>query len=459
MMRNLYNIIKVLSVALLFGLSSCAEGVVEEGVECLQLNYNESEHTLIMYLMADNNLSNDIYRNAIDAERGMVGALPSTRLIIYLDKADKTELYEVRYMPYGSGDEHIRTCEVLKTYPRQTSTNPVVMMEVLEDIKRLAPSRSYGLVMAGHGAGWFPSPSSGTTYNDQKVAPLSGVLSTAGGEKSAEFYFPQPFVEQPKTRYMGYDHELDEDGKKVQKYIETTDIVKGLSPIYFDYIIFDACFMSSIEFLYAMRYSTDYIIASPAEILACGLPYREIVANLMSVNHDVRSIAEIAMDVYMRDDLFTNEKSLAISVVDCSKLSALSDVMADIYDATGGTDHLQVLQERVDVDRVQSLDRMSPSAFYDLKDFAFELAGDDVELKERFLSALNDVLVHTAHTQNIYSLGYVDDNYNYDYIEPKEGATSLSLCGINTYIPFAEAPITNSYYLQTEWAAKLYGRE
>lgn len=447
--------------ALLCGLTSCYEGA-EQMVDqpSIVLGHKECEHTLVMYLMADNDLSSDIYQNAIDAEKGMFGALPSTRLVIYLDKADKTELYEVRYLPYGGGEEHIRYCDTLKTYPYQTSTNPDVMRGVMEDIKKLAPSRSYGLVMAGHGAGWFPEPDSGTSYHDQKVAPAVGVTAPTSGNYTSEYSLPWSEIGEPQTRYMGYDYEEDENGQRVKDYISTKDIVAGLSPIHFDYIIFDACFMSSAEFLYEMRGVADYIVASPVEILACGLPYRDIVANLMTEAHNELQIADIAMDVYMRDDLFTDEKSLALTVIDCSKLDALADALAAIYDSTGGTDHLQTIAERVDLKCVQALDRMAPAAFYDLRDYAVELAGDDVELRERFLAALDDVVVSTSHTQNIYSLGYDEESdiYYYDYISPKEGATSLSLCGINTYIPFAEAPITNSYYMKTDWAQKIYSK-
>ena len=96
------------------------------------LGHGEVEHTLVMYLLADNNLSAAIYKNALDAEEGMIGASPATRLVIYLDTTEDSKLYEIRYLPYGGGGEHIRTCKTLKTYPRQTSTTPEVMKMVME---------------------------------------------------------------------------------------------------------------------------------------------------------------------------------------------------------------------------------------------------------------------------------------------------------------------------------------
>lgn len=415
------------------------------------LAHNEGEHTIVMYLLADNNLSSSIYQNALDAEMGMVGASPAVRLVIYLDRADKTELYEVRYLPYGAGGEHIRSCKTLKTYPKQTSTKPEVMRQVLEDVKRLAPSKSYGLVVTGHGSGWFPTPSSGTSYDNQKAYPVDG---------GAEYLFPHSTLEEPRTRFMGYDQDESDGGAPVRSYISTEDMVKGLQPIHFDYIIFDACFMSSVEFLYAMRHSADYLVASPVEVMACGLPYCEIVGNLASTEHNISSICDVAMEVYMRDNNFSYEKSLALAVVDCSKLDALADAVGAVYRAVGGIDPLQTIGQRVDRSQVQHLDRMYKPAFYDLRDFVCQLAGQEHKtLYEQFLEALDEAIVHSLHTEQIFSLGQSDMlGYNYDYLDPIR-ESGLSLCGLNTYIPFAEAPLTSSLYMQTLWAQKIYSAE
>ena len=45
------------------------------------------------------------------------------------------------------------------------------------------------------------------------------------------------------------------------------------SGVRFDYLLFDACFMSSVEALYDLRRAADYIVASPCEVMAHGFPY------------------------------------------------------------------------------------------------------------------------------------------------------------------------------------------
>lgn len=432
---------RVLGLLLLCYLVGCGSQ------EVVVLNGGEVEHTLVMYLIANNNLETSIYKNALDAEDGMVGASPSTRLVIYLDKRDETVLYEVRYLPYG--DEHIRYCKELKRYPEQTSTTPEVMRLVLEDVKRLAPSRSYGLVMSGHGTGWFPKPSSGTSYDQQKVAV----------HPEYEFNYER-FM--PETRAMGYDLVKGEDGKYErtdESFISSAEILQGLSPIHFEYIIFDACFMSSVEFLYDLRHAADYIVASPVEILGVGLPYVEIVGSLMSRGHDVRTIPDVVKEVYLRDNIFTATKSLALAVIDCSQLEPLAEVVAEVYAAARVGDYKNTIAQKVDMEQMQVLDRMRPAAFYDLEDYVCALAGEGA-LKEQFLEALNRAVVNVAHTDDIYSYGYSPDGFSvgYDFIEQKVGGV-LDLCGVSTYIPCRDLPITLSHYFATDWAKKIYAME
>ena len=63
--------------------------------------------------------------------------------------------------------------------------------------------------------------------------------------------------------------------------MDLPDLAEVLSPYRFDYILFDACFMGSVEVLYELRHSARYFIASPAEILADGFPYHLILPYLI----------------------------------------------------------------------------------------------------------------------------------------------------------------------------------
>ena len=51
---------------------------------------------------------------------------------------------------------------------------------------------------------------------------------------------------------------------------------------HFDFVLFDACFMQSIEVAYALRNFTDYYIGSPTEIPGPGARYDVLVPALFS---------------------------------------------------------------------------------------------------------------------------------------------------------------------------------
>ncbi|MBR2425049.1 MAG: hypothetical protein IKD05_02845 [Tidjanibacter sp.] len=438
-------------------------GCSSEKVDVLDLGV--ADHTLVMYLNANNNLAGAILNNANDAEKGMQGVLPSTKLVIYLDKNDGTSsLYEVKYLQYGTAN-YIKHTTLLKEYPEQVSTSAVVMRRVFEDVKRLVPSKSYGLVLAGHGSGWFPEPDSGISYDNQRSAGSEGAWAqmspeVVSGTIADEYDFGFLTTETPLTRAMGYDGPLGT--KDPEHYISTSELILGMSSIKFDYIIFDACFMASVEFLYELRNVTDYVIASPVEVMGPGMPYEELMPLLMAPEHDLRAVCEKIMEVYRNDRQFSSYASSAISLIDCSKLEALTESVAAVWQkvAVGGVDEyadvVEIINQKMHVLEIQVLDRMQPSGFYDFRDYVEQLAaigGEEVALDD-FYAALEDVLVYSDHTDELYSNGGM---YGWGKIPVKAGNEKMNLCGLNCYLPRATAPITASWYFKTPWARSVYG--
>ena len=50
--------------------------------------------------------------------------------------------------------------------------------------------------------------------------------------------------------------------------MEIDDLAKGLPDDLFDFILFDACYMASVECTYELRNKAEYILASPTETMA-----------------------------------------------------------------------------------------------------------------------------------------------------------------------------------------------
>ncbi len=183
-----------------------------------------SDTTVIVYMVADNNLNPYAKDNINKMEKG----LPNNKqnLIVYFDPLnDMPKLLRIQ----KDNSKDIKS-EVIAEYKEQNSADPIVMNKVLNDIKKRYPSKSYGLILWSHGDAWIPP-------------------------------------KQVQTRAIFEDNGIEMDIK---------DFAQAL-PNGFDYCIFDACWMGSVEFLYELRNKTPFVLASAIEVMGDGMPYDEIV--------------------------------------------------------------------------------------------------------------------------------------------------------------------------------------
>lgn len=432
---------------------SCADDFAEPPI---LLAPGEAEHTMIMYMFAHNDLTGSMLQNILAAEQGVKKSLPSGRLVVYLDRADSTYLYQMQYLPYGNGSEHIRHWQLLKGYSKQDSHDPKVMRSVMADIRQLAPSKNYGLVVSGHGTGWFPRNNEGTSYNEQRIGAkgtiaggnsqlVAGTCSTIANE----YHFPTLLGEESMTKYIGCDN------YDINDSMVASELIEGLQDMHFEYIIFDACFMGSVEFIYEIRDVADYVISSPVEVLKAGYPYSDLVPLLLGANQNLVDVSAKIVDVY-KNTFFSSLKSVAISLVDCSQLDDLADVMAKVYAAAKKNysgDCVSVIEQVVDKTRLQPLDRVTPTAFYDFEDFAIELCDDNVQLQTEVEEVIAKTILYAENTEDIWSASSMGDYWNIEY--KVDGV--LDMCGLSVYMPIKSAPITMSFYSETAWARKVYG--
>jgi hypothetical protein len=384
--------------------------------------YPETERsTLVMYMLANNNLSSLLQNNVNDMLSAVDNRFPEIyNILVYWDgryeqEHNASRLFKV-VRPSAPGQS--ARLEELRDYGSQNSVDPEVMKMVLEDVKRFAPADNYAIAMGSHALGWIPVElGNGNTRMKTSSAPEHD-------------FTPAP--DALLTRWFGQDG---------ASYMSITDLVEGLSPIYFDFILFDACFMASVEALYDLRHSADYIIASPAEIIGDGFPYAKVIPALfrndrrVSLEQRLRTICDVFVSHYLQ--FSGTSRSAAIALVKTSALEPLAGSAGDVL--AGAT-------KEFDIADVQGLELLNPHAFFDLYDF-MEKVCDDAALLEAFGRAFDDVVLLSGHTPEIYSAYGFRGMFDASRVK-----------GLASYIPRTSLPLTSAAWYDTAWGKKMRER-
>ncbi len=363
-----------------------------------------SNHTLVFYMMGNGTGLTEFMDNNILALRSVANQVVSetNHIVVFYDRGDVTRISEILV-------EDGRTKEkIVKQYVNSTNCiDSEFMSGVFQWIDETYASDSYGVVFSSHGGGWVPS-----NIFDEYL--LANIPTSAQNEPAAS-----PF-------YCGQDGD---------EYMEIPQMAEALdlSGIHFDYILFDACFMSSIEALYDLRNNADYIIASPSEVLADGFPYKEIIPMLFTKEHKLQSVCASFVDHYKA--LSGENQSATIALIDCSKLEALAEQVKSILTNSG--------YSGLNKSQIQGYEGFKPHLYFDLKHYCDLYTNGN--LPNEFIKALNDAVPYSAHTEKFYS------NYG-----PDAGLIPITnSCGVSCFVYDPDSPAsTKAYqeYLKTNWA-------
>lgn len=355
----------------------------------------ERSHTLIVYMMGGDNGLETFMDNNLGKIMSAADAIPDDgHIAIFYDRGNYTRLTELIV------DNGIPKQRVIEEYNiSQSTVDPQFMAGVLDKIRQTMPAESYGLVLSSHGGGWVPS--------DIFDLYLNQGQSTSAAPRPAPRFFGQD----------GYD------------CMEIPDLVKALSGMHFDYILFDACFMASVEALYDLRQTADRIIASPAEVMGSGFPYKEIIPLLFTPDHSLPEVCKTFMSLYRND-------SGTISLFDCSKLEALAQSMKSV---------MAVGHSPADVSSIQGYEGFDPHLYFDLEQYV-ESMNVGAQLLADFRKSLSAAVIWHDNTPTFYS----------DY--GSRGTIALPRsCGVTCHVPHDSYPQTHAAYLETAWA-KAVGR-
>ncbi|WP_294607908.1 clostripain-related cysteine peptidase [uncultured Bacteroides sp.] len=214
--------------------------------------------TVLVYLAADNSLSSLASQDLAEMKVGMAEVEDSNvHVLVYIDVRGKSSprLLELK-------NENGKVVEtVVKTYEKRNSVGVAETQEVFADVFSNSKYKadSYGLVYWSHGDGWLPYPL------------------------------------RADTRWVGQDTEGDTTDNRMN-ISEFAEILKTAPR--FDFILFDACFMQSVEVAYELRDYTDYCIGSPTEIPGPGASYDEVIPAMFSAEDAAVNIARAYYEPY-----------------------------------------------------------------------------------------------------------------------------------------------------------------
>ena len=169
--------------------------------------------TVLVYLAADNNLSSFALQDLAEMKEGMAQVADGT-------------LHLLVYIDTGS-----------RTYDDRNSVGVDETREVFDAVFTNPDflAEGYGLIYWSHADGWIP-------YG------------------------------QASTRWVGQDKTGGDHRMNISQLVTLLEEVPHL-----DFLMFDACFMSSVEVAYELRSFTDYYIGSPTENPGPGAPYERLV--------------------------------------------------------------------------------------------------------------------------------------------------------------------------------------
>ena len=408
MIKNIQYILILFLAAL--SLQSCEEvkGKPEE--------FTKRQKTLLVYMAANNNLSEDAKNNLTAMQQGYIPGENANLVVYYHYPNQNPLLLQIKHNEEG----HVAV-DTIYRFPARNSATAASLTSAIQVTATYFPADEYGLILWSHATGWMP-------VNYYANNPKTSLLSY--GENfslhNAPFFNYEnnidPYADIVKMVKQERNGILSRSfGSEGNSEIDIKDMVKAL-PFKFSFIIFDACLMGGIEVAYQLKDSTDYILFSPTETLANGMPYASIMEHIFANPTDLTAVAKEYYNFY------NNQSSLryaTISLVKTSELDNIASAAKDIFSQY--RDKIST----VNINGIQPYFRGNKHWFYDINDFISQLAPADEAAT--FAKALEKAVIYKAATPYFIDIPI------------------KSFSGLSTYIPYFNETELDNYYKTLEW--------
>lgn len=364
--------------------------------------------TVLSYFIANNNLDDFMVQNVCIMYDGLAVMTEPATLLIYWDGQtavgkNKSKHLILKYETDGKGKingkkalettsswkEVFDEAVILKEYPEQLSTDKEVMATVLQDMAKFSPTQNLGLIVGSHGSSWY-----NTIY----------------------------------TRALGYDGSTSNS-------INLPDMVEAMETLEkpFDFILFDACYMGTMEVAYEFRHVADYQISSVMEVPAYGFPYDYFLGDLYKGTVEgYKNVCQSFVDYYK--SVYDEGKTAwgTIALIDSKEVEGMTQAVRQQIVA-----HKDTLASYVPK-RIQEYGRQAGQGIaHDLEHFVKDLNGGEVPAA--FAEQLEKTVLYKGCLEEAR---YTPYNYDVD---------ATNYCGLGIYIPQSNKSKWNPYFKTLDW--------
>lgn len=366
------------------------------------------KRTVLLYAIASNNL----YSSAEEDMEEMLSAAASCDLdnvsfLVYLvGYKDNAELMEL-----CRGKDGIAEFRTVKEYDRSMfSTDPRRLYAVIDDMRKLRNAENYGLVLWSHGTGW--------SYSDTK--------------------HPTESNPAPPTVARSFGHD---SYNKLTDYMNIDELAGAIPSGLFDFIWFDACYMSGIETIYQLRDKCDIFVGYPTEVWMYGMPYDETLPLILKPTPNLVGAADLFTDYYKNKNL-----AWTIAVLRMSGINDLAQAAREVYRGATGPDASELVK----------YSRRPCGPFYDFGQmtslFSASGSGDKTDADQRekitvFWDVLKSMTLYSSSSEYNFSYpgyGIVRDEYLID----SQWYSGINCRHFSSASDFAD---TSDYYRNLDW--------
>lgn len=386
---------------LLYGFNSCSDDKAHIGPDNLDGPFKK---TVLLYMVAENNLSSAGYSNITNMMKGATSSnLKDNHVLVYFDPADDDPMFlQMRLNNYSE-----IVLDTIQRFDNQNSASIEVMSRIIS-LMAAYESDSYDLILWGHATNWLP-----TDY-----ASKFRVQSSEQRNQVVEA------TDSPGLELYAYG---DDSGR----FLEIAELAEAIPDNLFDMILFDACYMGSIEVAYELRNKAKNFIAAASEIISYGFPYNRVMDYLLGSgsDRDYQMICQEYYDYY--NSMSGQYQSATISWTRLDKMANLASMVSTIL-----ANNLEAAVQ-LDLSPIQNFDRQT--GYRVMRDFDqyIESIATDTEY-EAFQAVLEEVVPFERHTEIFIT--YTINRH----------------CGLTIYPYYSYNYIINQDYENLEWYKAVY---